>query len=65
MALPMVFENAFCSARAVSAAAMASRRRSVGLQEPVDERRVLATGALGFTDDVGVLPQELEINHAQ
>ena len=38
--------------------------RLVGGQQLVDQRRVLTTGALGVADDVGVLAEQLEIDHA-
>ena len=38
--------------------------RLVGGQQLVDQRRVLATGALGVTDEVRVLAEQLEIDHA-
>src|SRR5690606_8975766 len=33
-------------------------------EQLVDQRRVLTTGALGVADDVGVLAEQLEIDHA-
>ena len=36
----------------------------VGGQQLVDQRRILATGALGVADEVGVLAEQLEIDHA-
>ena len=35
----------------------------IGLQKLVHQAGVLTAGTLGITDDVGVLPEELEINH--
>jgi hypothetical protein len=55
----------FCSARAASNWANDDRRRSSAARIASTTTRVLATGQLRAPDDVGVLTQELDVDHAR
>ena len=62
-AAPTRLLAAFCSARRLSAVEIAERRRRVGVQQRVDEGRVLTAGPLRRADPVGVFAQQLEVDH--
>ena len=64
-AAPTLLLAAFCSARSVSAVEIAARRAGVGRQQGVHQRRVLAAAELRTADDVGIFPEQLEVDHGR
>ena len=62
---PTLLLAVFCSARSESATEIAARRSVSAVSKRIYQRRVFATAELGPAYGVGVLPEQLQVDHGR